>query len=122
MLIKENVMEFILGVSRELYPKEFICHLRGNSEIIEEAIILPKTIYGRSFSSVREDMKPIDKSIIGSAHSHPAPSYVPSNAVLRFFSKFGFIHLIIRYPYKSINDIAAYNSKGERILLKVLSF
>ncbi|MEA1925365.1 MAG: Mov34/MPN/PAD-1 family protein [Candidatus Altiarchaeota archaeon] len=115
MLIKESVLNFILGVSREIYPREFSCQLRGNEKIIEEAIILPKTIYGEGFATTFMDMQPIDHSIIGSAHSHPTTDYRPSNQDLRFFSSFGVVHLIIGHPHKSIRDVAAYNRMGERI-------
>ncbi len=115
MLIKDSVLGFILGVSREIHPREFSCQLRGDEELIEEAIVLPRTIYGEGFATTFMNMKPIDYSIIGSAHSHPTGDYSPSSQDLRFFSSFGVVHLIIRQPYKSIRDVAAYNNSGERI-------
>jgi len=81
--------------------------------VIEEAIVLPKTIYGEGFASTYLNMKPIDSSIIGSAHSHPTANNKPSAQDLRFFESFGLVHLIIKYPHKTIRDIAAYNRNGE---------
>ena len=63
-------------------------------------------------------MKPMDASIIGSAHSHPSGSYRPSDQDLQFFSRYGVVHLIARYPYKSIDDVAAYDGGGQRIPLE----
>ncbi len=120
MLIRHYVLEFILGVSREVHPKEFSCHLRGDNDTIEEVIVLPKTVYGNGFSRIMMNMKPIDKTIIGSAHSHPNKSYKPSIQDLNYFSRFGYVHLIIRYPYKSIHDVAAYDRDGNRIPIKVI--
>jgi hypothetical protein len=31
---------------------------------------------------------------------------------MNFFGKTGFIHLIVKYPYKTIADIAAYDLAG----------
>ncbi len=115
MLIKTDVLEFILGVSENLYPREFSCQLRGDKEIIEEAIVLPKTTYGRGFARTMMNMKPIDRSIIGSAHSHPGRDYRPSTQDIQYFSRYGDVHLILRYPYRSISDVAAYNREGDRI-------
>jgi proteasome lid subunit RPN8/RPN11 len=117
MLIKRNVLEFLLGVSREAYPKEFTGLLRGSSQMIEEALIIPGSIFGENFASIRHDMTPIDSSIIGSVHSHPGNSFAPSKADLNFFNKTGFIHLILRYPYKSLGDVAAYDNMGNRMEL-----
>ncbi len=119
MLIRRKALEFILGVSKRIYPNEFGALLRGNSEIIEEILLIPGTTFGKDLATIRFDMKPIDYSIIGSVHSHPGRNFKPSRADIRFFGKIGFVHLIVRYPYSSIEDIAAYNSFGERIELRV---
>jgi len=117
--IKKSAFEFILGLSREVYPKEFTGLLRGNGNMITEILVIPATIYGDGFASIRLDMVPIDKSIIGSVHSHPGYSDKPSLADLRHFKKTGWIHLILRYPYSGINDITLYNNNGEKIELEV---
>lgn len=119
MLIRKNALEFILGVSGRIYPNEFAALLRGNSEIIEEVLLIPGATFGKGFATTRFDMKPIDYSIIGSVHSHPGKNFKPSRADIRFFGRIGFVHLIVRYPYRSIEDIAAYDRSGEKIELKV---
>ncbi|RLI89642.1 MAG: hypothetical protein DRO62_01160 [Candidatus Altiarchaeales archaeon] len=119
MLIKRNVLEFILGVSRKTYPKEFTGLLRGGPEIIEEVLLIPGSLFGENFATIRLDMKSIDPSIIGSVHSHPGNSFTPSKADLRFFNKTGFVHLILKYPYKGIRDVAAYDNMGYRVELIV---
>lgn len=120
MKIRWNTLEFILGVSREFHPNEFGGLLRGKGDTIEEVLVIPASTYGKGFVTTRRDMVPIDHSIIGSVHSHPGHGFKPSNADLRFFKKLGFIHLIVRYPYKDIEDAAAYDREGKGIHLEVL--
>lgn len=120
MLIKKSVLEFVLGVSRNIHPKEFTALLRGSPGLIEEALLIPGSLFGENFASVRLDMKPIDPSIIGSVHSHPGKSFTPSKADLSFFNKTGFIHLILKYPYKGIEDVATYDNRGARVELVVV--
>jgi len=117
MFIKKDVLEFILGVSMEIYPKEFGCLLRGDNSVITEALIIPGSVFGENFNIQRMDMKPIDSTIIGSAHSHPGDTGAPSRADLKFFNKFGVIHLILRYPYRSLEDVFAYNRDGKPVEL-----
>lgn len=119
MRIKKTALEFILGVSRETHPKEFTALLRGSSDVIEEVLLIPGSLFGENFASIRFDMKPIDPTTIGSVHSHPSSSFRPSDADIRFFSKTGFIHLILRYPYRGVEDVAAYDSIGNELDLVV---
>jgi len=112
ILVKSEVIEFILGVSTELHPREFTGQLRWNEGIISEVLIIPASTYGEGFAETRRDMIPIDGDIIGSVHSHPTHNFRPSNADLRYFKKMGEIHLIARYAYEGIQDIAAYDNLG----------
>jgi proteasome lid subunit RPN8/RPN11 len=108
--IKKAALEFILGVSRKTYPREFTALLRGGEEVIEEVLLIPGTLFGEDFATIR-----LDPTIIGSVHSHPGSSFRPSDADLNFFGKAGFIHLIVKYPYRSIADVAAYDISGSRL-------
>ncbi len=119
ILIRREALEFMLGVSREVYPKEFSGLLRGTKELIVEVLIIPGTRAGDGFATIPLYMKPIDYSIIGSVHSHPGRDFRPSKADLRFFGKTGFVHLILKQPYSGIQDIAGYDAHGNRIELGV---
>lgn len=112
--IKPDALNLILGASQKLYPREFSCQLRGKGNTITEAIVLPQTQYGHGFSRTMLNRKPIDSTIIGSAHSHPSRSFSPSKQDLVFFSRLGHTHLIIRYPFEDIKDVACYNRYGQR--------
>lgn len=111
-------MEFILGVSSNIYPKEFTGLLRGTEKQIDEVLVIPGSVFGESFATTRFNMIPMDSSIIGSIHSHPGNSFRPSKTDLRFFKKLGSVHLILKKPYKSLQDIAAYDREGNRISFK----
>lgn len=120
MQIKKDALNFILGVSGEVYPNEFGGMLREENDIITEVLIIPGTTFGDSFTSTPLYMLPIDFSIAGSIHSHPNSSFSPSREDLVFFGKTGKVHLIARYPYRDINDVAAYSKTGKRIPLHVI--
>ena len=116
--IRREALEFMLGASRELYPKEFIGLLRGEGDTVTEVIVVPASLYGEGFAQVRWMHVPIDKSIIGSVHSHPTGNNKPSKTDLMYFSKSGRIHFIIKHPHQTINDIACYHHDGTPQKLK----
>ena len=120
MKIKSDTLGFILGVSKKFHPHEFGGLLRGKGDLIEEVLMIPATTYGEDFVTTRLDMVPIDRSIIGSVHSHPAPDFRPSDADIAFFGRTGSVHLIVRSPYRGVADVAAYDGKGNRINLTVI--
>ena len=118
--IKKGTIESIIGASKNVYPNEFVAMLGSTKKdgIIDELVVVPAT-FGDSFSSVDLFAMPIDKSIIGSVHSHPSYSNMPSSADKRFFKKTGEIHLIISLPF-NISGIKAFNAEGKEILLEVI--
>jgi len=120
MKIKKSALQFVLGAARNVYPKEFSGLLRGTKEQIEEVLIIPATVYGDTFSMQRRDMVPIDRTIIGSVHSHPGRNFSPSQEDLRFFKKSGFVHLIVSYPYNSIENVHSYDANGKFVKLESL--
>jgi proteasome lid subunit RPN8/RPN11 len=117
--IKKKTLKMLLESAKSTYPEEFGALLRAEEGEISELILLPGTITGNSQAIFQLYMRPIDFSIVGSAHSHPSGNYRPSEADLDFFRRTGRVHIIMRYPY-AMNDWAAYNVSGERIELEVL--
>ncbi len=116
--IRRITLESIIVASRNVYPQEFFSMLGGKNKTIEELVVVP-AVFGDDFSSYRMDLVPIDKSIIGTVHSHPSRANYPSDADLESFSKFGEIHLIIGYPY-DFNTVRAFDNKGKKITLNVV--
>jgi proteasome lid subunit RPN8/RPN11 len=117
--ISKTALEFALGVSRELYPREFMGLLRGKDDHISEILILPATIWGEGFAQMHGMHIPADKTIIGSVHSHPSGDNMPSDTDSMEFGRSGSIHLILRHPYRSIMDVACYDSEGRRLDITV---
>lgn len=117
--IKKKVLTMILESSKSSYPNEFGALLREEDGEISEVILLPGTISGETSALFQLHMRPIDFSIVGSAHSHPVGDYTPSEADLDFFRRSGTVHIIARWPY-SLHDWAAYDVQGNRISLDVL--
>ncbi|MBD3388105.1 MAG: hypothetical protein GF416_03575 [Candidatus Altiarchaeales archaeon] len=112
--IRRDALEFMLGVSREAHPREFIGLLRGDENTVREVMVIPASLYGEGFSHFNWMHVGMDKSIIGSVHSHPSTNNRPSKTDVRNFSKTGDIHLIIKYPYETAADVACYDSRGNR--------
>jgi proteasome lid subunit RPN8/RPN11 len=118
-IIKKKALQMILESAKSSYPNEFGSLLRAEEGEISELILLPGTISGNSQAIFQLYMRPIDFSIVGSAHSHPSGNYNPSEADLDFFRRTGSVHIIVGYPF-TIRTWAAYNVLGERIKLEVL--
>jgi len=117
--IKSGTLEAIALAAQNVYPDEFIALLGSRKKgIIDEFVVLPAT-FGESFSSLRMDLLPFDKSIVGSVHSHPSRSARPSQGDLLAFPAMGEIHLIIAYPF-SLGSARAFDAKGKELVLEVL--
>lgn len=117
--IKKKALKMILESAKSSYPNEFGALLRAEEGEISEIILLPGTISGNEQAIFQLHMRPIDFSIVGSAHSHPSGVYLPSEADLDFFRRSGVVHIIVGYPF-SMDDWAAYDVSGNRIELDVL--
>ncbi len=113
--IKREILEAVLLAARNTFPDEFFCLLGGNSKqkSIEEFVVIP-AVFGKTHTLVQDWLKPVDKSILGSVHSHPSRNNFPSDADLQAFPRFGEIHLILAYPF-GINDARLFDLKGKEI-------
>lgn len=118
--IKRVAFELILGVSRNLYPNEFVGLLRKNKRgVVSEVLVLPQSTYGKGFSSIALHNIPMYGNYCGSVHSHPSRSALPSRADLNFFSRLGEVHIIVAYPFRE-EDARAFDGKGKEIVLEVV--
>lgn len=108
-----------MEASLDSYPKEFGAFLRAEKEVIYEITILPGTIQGDHHTIFQLYNKPIDFSIVGTAHSHPSGVPIPSDADRSMFSNTGPIHIIVGYPY-GINNFVAYDRSANPVQLKVI--
>ncbi|TRO48676.1 hypothetical protein E2P47_02590 [Candidatus Bathyarchaeota archaeon] len=62
-------------------------------------------------------MLPMDFSVVGTVHSHPSGNINPSNLDLNHF--FGRILMIVGFPFFGKEDVAVYDSNGEKLQLRI---
>ncbi|MFH1448187.1 MAG: Mov34/MPN/PAD-1 family protein [Candidatus Micrarchaeota archaeon] len=118
--IKREALEFALHAAQNTYPDEFIGLLRDNEQgEITHVLVLPRSVYGKGYSSIDFTMIPMFSHACGSVHSHPAPSNRPSRGDRMFFSKLGRVHIILAYPYRE-QDAMAYDQNGEALGLEIV--
>ncbi|MDI3475052.1 MAG: hypothetical protein PWQ79_684 [Thermococcaceae archaeon] len=119
VMIRKELLEYLLELSRDFYPNEFAGFLRERNGVFEEVLLAPNPHFGSRAAFFDTWMLPMDESIKGTVHSHPSPSPVPSKADLHFFSKFGGVHFIIAYPFEPFS-VKAYLSDGTPVRFKVV--
>ena len=120
--VDEELLQAIFEGSRRLYPREAILLLRGekkkNLVKISELVVPPLATYGSNFANIPLHMLPMDFSIVGTVHSHPSGNLTPSTADLNHV--FGIILMIVGFPFAGEQNVAAYNSRGERLPLHIV--
>jgi proteasome lid subunit RPN8/RPN11 len=121
VLIEEQLLMAILESAKRLYPKETILLLRGerkkNQVKVSNVIVPPLATYGSGFANVPLHMLPMDFSIVGTVHSHPSGSIVPSATDLNHV--FGTVLMIVGFPFTDGRNVAIYNRNGEKLTLQV---
>lgn len=117
--IKREILDLILQVSKENFPKEFAGVLRCEEGVITEIMLLPGTVSGAQSALLRLHMLPIDYTVVGTVHSHPGESNNPSGGDLQLFRKFGYVHIITRVPYDT-NSWKAWDLDGNPYQLDVV--
>jgi len=114
IFIKRNVLETIIEASKNTFPKEFFALLGSTDKrVIDEVVVVP-AVYGYGHTLIKTGLLPLDFNIVGSVHSHPGPSNMPSNADIKSFATFGQIHLIIAWPF-NMNTIEVYDVAGKKL-------
>jgi proteasome lid subunit RPN8/RPN11 len=118
--ISQELLQAIFEGARRLYPKETILLLRGEKKEnlikISELVVPPLATYGRGFADIPLHMLPMDFSIVGTVHSHPSGNLTPSTTDLNHF--FGYILVIVGFPFEDERNVAVYNRSGEKLMLQ----
>jgi proteasome lid subunit RPN8/RPN11 len=116
-----ELLEAIFEGAKRLYPRETILLLRGkkSKDIIRvlELMVPPLATYGRGFANVPLHMLPMDFSIVGTVHSHPSGNLAPSDVDFNHF--FGRVLMIVGFPFAGAENVAVYNSNGEKLPLQI---
>jgi proteasome lid subunit RPN8/RPN11 len=97
--IRRSTLQMILEASRDSLPNEFAAVLRAEEGVVTEIMPLPGSFSGETGAILPLHMLPIDFSVVGSVHSHPSGVAEPSPADLQLFHYFGYLHIIVGYPY-----------------------
>lgn len=122
--IERECLDFILESSKSTYPNEFggllrVINTKEKKDTIGEIVILPGTVSGDSHAIFKLHMLPIDFSIVGTVHSHPSPSFHPSDADILLFRKFGKVHIVVAYPF-STYSWKSYDYNGKEINISIV--
>lgn len=120
--IDQKVISEIIDIAREADPHEYVALLSGKIEDnilkVTGLIFLPYDATNTS-ATMQIFMKPMTTNVVGSIHSHPGPSNLPSDADLQFFSQNGYFHMIICQPYNEYT-IGSYDNMGTPMPFKVV--
>lgn len=114
-----ELLDFISHAAKNTHPNEFAAFLREDRGVISEVVFSPFSIFGKNSSTISHFSLPIDTSIIGTVHSHPSDNGLPSDGDLNFFSHYGKVHIIVRYPYERW-DFFFYSREGDFLEYEVL--
>ena len=116
-----ELLDSIFEGAKRLYPKETFLLLRGKKGKgtirVLELVVPPLAVYGYGFANLPFHMLPMDFSVVGTVHSHPSGNINPSSVDINHF--FGRILMIVGFPFASTQNVAVYNSKGEKLLLQI---
>jgi proteasome lid subunit RPN8/RPN11 len=116
-----ELLDSIFEGAKRLYPKETFLLLRGKKskdEIrVSDLVVPPLAVHGYSFVNLPLHMLPMDFSVVGTVHSHPSGNIKPSSVDLNHF--FGRVLMIVGFPFTSTQNVAVYDSNGEKLQFQV---
>jgi proteasome lid subunit RPN8/RPN11 len=119
--MSRKLLDAIFEGAKRLYPKETFLLLRGvkskGAVRVNDLVVPPLAVYGYGFANLPLHMLPMDFSIVGTVHSHPSGNISPSDVDLNHF--FGRILMIVGFPFADAQNVAVYDSKGERLPLEI---
>ena len=120
--LSAELLDSIFESARRLYPKETFLLLRGKKGKgviqVNDLVVPPLAVYGYGFANLPFHMLPIDLSLVGTVHSHPSGNVRPSTVDLNHF--FGRVLMIVGFPFKTSQNVAVYDSKGDPLPLQVI--
>ena len=113
--VDRHVLESVIYYSKKSYPNEFLAFFDG--EIKDNVLYITSLLFlpgetGHTGAVVHTEMLPMNTKFLGSVHSHPGPSAMPSDADLVTFSRHGYFHMIVCLPY-SMQTFRAYDRYGD---------
>ena len=115
------LLNSIFEGAKRLYPKETVLLLRGKKSKglihVSGLVVPPLAVYGYGFANLPFHRLPMDFSVVGTVHSHPSGDINPSSVDLNQF--FRRVLIIVGFPFASTQNVAVYDSNGEKLQLEV---
>ena len=113
--VDREVLDSVIHYAKKAYPNEFLDFFDG--QIKDKVLYITGLLFvpGETCETgavVHTELIPMNTKYMGSVHSHPGPSAMPSGADLKTFSRHGYFHMIVCLPY-SLETFKAYNRYGE---------
>ena len=113
--VDREVLESVIYYSKKAYPNEFLAFFDG--QIKDKILYITGLLFvpGETCETgavVHTELIPMNTKYMGSVHSHPGPSAMPSDADLVTFSKHGYFHMIVCLPY-SLQTFKSYDRYGQ---------
>lgn len=97
--VRRALLEMVFEASKSSHPLEFAAGLRAEGDTVVELVLMP-TEQGPVSAHMQLWSLPIDRSIVGTVHSHPGSVPLPSDADKQLFRHFGHTHIIVAEPYR----------------------
>lgn len=113
--VDREVLESVIYYAKKSYPNEFLAFFDG--KIKDKILYITSLIFvpGETCETgavVHTELIPMNTKYMGSVHSHPGPSAMPSDADLNTFSRHGYFHMIVCLPY-SLETFKSYDRYGQ---------
>lgn len=116
--VKRELLTLIFAVSKDTHPHEFAGGLKAEGDTLTELVIMP-TQSGPTSAHMQLWSLPLDRTIVGTVHSHPGSIPFPSGADKELFSHFGHTHLIVAEPYR-MGTWRAWDHNAQPVELEVV--
>lgn len=118
--ITRDVLDLVYESARGWHPNEFAATLRAEGDTITEIVLVPAMEGGERHAILPLfNLPSADASLVGTVHSHPGPSAMPSDADLQLFRHYGRVHIIVHEPYDA-RTWRAYDHDGRPVRLEVV--
>lgn len=116
--VKRALLHLIYETSRATHPHEFAAGLRADGDTLTELVLMP-TESGPTSAHMSLWSLPIDRTTVGTVHSHPGSVPFPSEADKDLFRHFGHTHIICAEPYRQ-GTWRAWDHNAQPVVLEIV--
>ncbi|HJJ46667.1 MAG TPA: Mov34/MPN/PAD-1 family protein [Methanocorpusculum sp.] len=109
----------LMEMGKSSLPNEYMVLLGAENGVINMVYPIAGSAGGEDASYILMDMVPIGMSYVGTAHSHPSGSIIPSNTDYATFAEMGQVHIIVGEPFDE-NAWSAFDREGNSIQMRII--